>query len=41
MPYVHIVSAKGLAFDPTSYAHTSFDVARLVKDAKAKALPAA
>lgn len=34
MPLTHIVSAKGLAFDPTTYVHTSFDVARLVKDAE-------
>jgi sugar phosphate isomerase/epimerase len=34
MAVTHIVSAKGLAFDPTTYAHTSFDVARLVKDAE-------
>ena len=27
-------AAKGLAFDPTTYVHTSFDVARLVKDAE-------
>lgn len=35
MPVTHIVSAKGLAFDPETYAHTSFDVARLVRDAEA------
>ncbi len=35
MPVAHIVSAKGLAFDPDSYAHTSYDVARLVSDAEA------
>jgi sugar phosphate isomerase/epimerase len=34
MAVTHIVSAKGLAFDPTTYVHTSFDVARLVKDAE-------
>ena len=34
MAMTHIVSAKGLAFDPTTYVHTSFDVARLVKDAE-------
>ncbi len=34
MAVTHIVSAKGLVFDPTTYAHTSFDVARLVKDAE-------
>jgi sugar phosphate isomerase/epimerase len=34
MAVTHIVSAKGLVFDPASYAHTSFDVARLVKDAE-------
>lgn len=34
MAVTQIVSAKGLAFDPTTYAHTSFDVARLVKDAE-------
>ena len=35
MPVTHIVSAKGLVFDPETYVHTSFDVARLVKDAEA------
>lgn len=35
MPVTHIVSAKGQLFDPDSYAHTSFDVARLVRDAEA------
>lgn len=34
MAVTHIVSAKGLAFDPTTHVHTSFDVARLVKDAE-------
>jgi sugar phosphate isomerase/epimerase len=34
MAVTNIVSAKGLAFDPTTYVHTSFDVARLVKDAE-------
>ena len=34
MEVTHIVSAKGLVFDPATYAHTSFDVARLVKDAE-------
>jgi sugar phosphate isomerase/epimerase len=35
MAVAHIVSAKGLVFDPETYAHTSFDVARLVRDAEA------
>ncbi|MBU3079050.1 sugar phosphate isomerase/epimerase family protein [Sphingomonas quercus] len=34
MAVTHIVSAKGLVFDPQTYEHTSFDVARLVKDAE-------
>lgn len=34
MAVAHIVSAKGLAFDPVTHVHTSFDVARLVKDAE-------
>jgi sugar phosphate isomerase/epimerase len=34
MAVTHIVSAKGLVFDPQTYAHTSFDVSRLVKDAE-------
>ncbi len=34
MPYVHIVSAKGVLFDEASYQHTSFDIARLVRDAE-------
>ena len=35
MAVTHIVSAKGLVFDPATYAHTSFDVSRLVRDAEA------
>jgi L-ribulose-5-phosphate 3-epimerase len=35
MAVAYIVSAKGLVFDPNTYAHTSYDVARLVKDAEA------
>lgn len=35
MAMTHIVSAKGLVFDPETYAHTSFDAARLVRDAEA------
>ena len=35
MPLVHIVSAKGAAFDDTTYEHTAFDIARLVRDAEA------
>jgi sugar phosphate isomerase/epimerase len=35
MEVTHIVSAKGLVFDPVTYAHTSFDVARLVREAEA------
>ena len=35
MGVAHIVSAKGQLFDPETYAHTSFDVARLVRDAEA------
>lgn len=34
MEVTHIVSAKGLVFDPATYQHTSFDVARLVRDAE-------
>lgn len=34
MAVAQIVSAKGLVFDPETYAHTSYDVARLVKDAE-------
>jgi L-ribulose-5-phosphate 3-epimerase len=34
MAVAQIVSAKGLVFDPTTYEHTSYDVARLVKDAE-------
>lgn len=34
MGVAHIVSAKGQMFDPETYAHTSFDVARLVRDAE-------
>lgn len=30
----HIVSAKGLVFDPTTFAHQSYDVSRLVRDAE-------
>jgi sugar phosphate isomerase/epimerase len=35
MPMVHIVSAKGVTFDEATYQHTSFDVARLVRNAEA------
>lgn len=35
MPLVHIVSAKGEQFDEGTYAHTSFDTARLVREAEA------
>lgn len=35
MPLVHIVSAKGSEFDPVTYEHTTFDVARLVRNAEA------
>jgi sugar phosphate isomerase/epimerase len=35
MPVTHIVSAKGLVFDPDTYAHTSYDVPRLVREAEA------
>lgn len=35
MAVTHIVSAKGLVFDPETYAHTSFDAARLARDAEA------
>ena len=35
MPVTQIVSAKGLVFDPETYVHTSYDVARLVRDAEA------
>lgn len=35
MAVAHIVSAKGQLFDPETYAHTSFDVARLVREAEA------
>jgi L-ribulose-5-phosphate 3-epimerase len=35
MAVAHIVSAKGLVFDPESYVHTSFDATRLVRDAEA------
>ncbi len=35
MAVAHIVSAKGQAFDPDTYAHTSFDVPRLVREAEA------
>ncbi|MEI6486823.1 MAG: TIM barrel protein [Sphingomonadales bacterium] len=35
MPVTHIVSAKGLAFDPDTYVHTSYDVAQLVREAEA------
>lgn len=35
MPYVHIVSAKGEIFDEATYAHTPFDVGRLVREAEA------
>lgn len=35
MPYVHIVSAKGYEFDPVTYEHTTYDVARLVRNAEA------
>lgn len=34
MAVAHIVSAKGLEFDPSTNAHRSYDVARLVKDAE-------
>jgi sugar phosphate isomerase/epimerase len=34
MAVAQIVSAKGLVFDPNTYEHTSYDVARLVKDAE-------
>jgi sugar phosphate isomerase/epimerase len=35
MPYTHIVSAKGYEFDPVSYEHSAYDVARLVRNAEA------
>jgi sugar phosphate isomerase/epimerase len=35
MEVAHIVSAKGQLFDPDTYAHTSFDVARLAREAEA------
>lgn len=35
MAVAHIVSAKGQLFDPETYAHTTFDVARLVREAEA------
>lgn len=35
MPYVFMVSAKGEIFDETTYRHTSFDLARIVKNAEA------
>ena len=35
MPLTHIVSAKGTVFDETTYEHTAFDIARLVKAAEA------
>jgi len=35
MPLVHMVSAKGELFDEATYAHTSFDIARLVREAEA------
>jgi len=34
MGVAHIVSAKGLKFDPETYAHSSFDVGRLVREAE-------
>ena len=35
MPLTHIVSAKGTVFDDTTYEHTAFDIAKLVKNAEA------
>jgi sugar phosphate isomerase/epimerase len=35
MPYVHIVSAKGEIFDEVTYAHTQYDIAKLVRNAEA------
>jgi sugar phosphate isomerase/epimerase len=35
MPYVHIVSAKGFEFDPVTYEHSAYDIARLVRNAEA------
>ena len=35
MPYVHIVSAKGYAFDADTLEHNAYDVARLVRNAEA------
>jgi L-ribulose-5-phosphate 3-epimerase len=35
MAVAHIVSAKGQLFDPETYAHTTFDVARLAREAEA------
>jgi len=34
MPLVYIVSAKGEVFDEATYEHTSFDIARLVREAE-------
>lgn len=35
MPLVHIVSAKGYEFNPATYEHTTYDIARLVRNAEA------
>ena len=35
MPFTHIVSAKGYAFDPQTNEHTEYDVGRLVRNAEA------
>ena len=35
MPYTHIVSAKGYAFDPVTNEHTEYDVGKLVRNAEA------
>ena len=35
MPYVHIVSAKGLTFDEATYQHVEYDIGRLVRNAEA------